>query len=52
MELEYKQEQHVRKPLVICASQLVGGFLLKELEYFEVMLKLFELSWILENVES
>ena len=52
MELEYKQEQHVRKPLVIWASQLVGGFLLKELEYFEVMLKIFELSRMWENVES
>ena len=52
MELEYKQEQHVRKSLVICASQLAGGFLSKELEYFEVMFKLFELSWMLENVES
>ena len=51
-ELEHKQEQHLRKSLVICVAQLVGGFLLKELEYFEVMLKLFELSWIVENVES
>ena len=36
MELEYKQEQHIRKSLVICASQLVGGFLSKGLEYFEL----------------
>ena len=50
-ELEHEQEQHVRKSLVICVAQLVGGFLLKELEYFEVMLKFFELSRMLENVE-
>ena len=52
MELEYKQEQHVRKPLVIYLTQLVGGFLLKKLEYFEIMLNIFELLWVWENVES
>ena len=46
MELEYKQEQHVRKPLVIYLTQLVGGFLLKKLEYFEIMLNIFELLWV------
>ena len=52
MELEYKQEQHVRKSLVICTTQLAGGFLLKKLEYFETMLNIFELLWVWENVES
>ena len=46
MELEYKQEQHVRKSLVICTTQLAGGFLLKKLEYFETMLNIFELLWV------
>ena len=27
---------------VICASQRAGGFLLKKLKYFEVMLNIFE----------
>ena len=41
MEL-YEQEQHVRKSIAICATQLAGGLLLKKLKYFEVMLNIFE----------
>ena len=41
MKLEYKQEQHVRKSLVIYATQLIGGLLLKKLKHFEVMLNTF-----------
>ena len=33
-----------KKTLVICATQLAGGLLLKKLKYFEVMLNIFELS--------
>ena len=32
--------------------QLVGGLLLKQLKYFEVMLSIFEFSRVWENVES
>ena len=39
---QYEQEKHVRKSLVICATQLAGGLLLKKLKYFEVMLNIFE----------
>ena len=39
MKLLYKQEQDVRKSLVICATQLAGDLLLKMLEYFKVVLK-------------
>ena len=44
MELQYEQEQHVRKSLAICVTQLEGGLLLKRLKYFEVKLNIFELS--------
>ena len=44
MEQKYEQEQHVRKSLVICATQFAGGLLLKELKYFEVILNIFEFS--------
>ena len=44
MELQYKQEQHVRKPSVICETQLAEGLVLKMLKYFEVILKIFEFS--------
>ena len=33
-------------------TQLADGLLLKKLKYFEVMLNLFEFSWVQENVES
>ena len=36
----------------MCATQLAGGLLLKNLKYFEVMLNSFEFSWVSENVES
>ena len=36
----------------MCANQLAGGLLLKKVEYFEVMLSIFEFTWVLENVES
>ena len=52
MELYYEQEQHARKSLLMCATQLAGGLLLKELKYFEVMLNIFEFSRVWENVES
>ena len=32
--------------------QFAGGFLLKKLKYFEVVLNIFEMSQVLENVES
>ena len=44
MELYYEQEYYVRKSFVICATQLAGGSLLKQLKYFEVMLNIFEFS--------
>ena len=37
IKLQKEQEQHVIKPLVICATQLVGNLLLKMLKYFKVM---------------
>ena len=52
MELKYKQEQHVRKSFVICATQLARGLLFKMLKYFEVMLNIFEFSHVNETVES
>ena len=33
------------------ATQPAGGLLLKKLKYFEVMLNIFELSRVLENIE-
>ena len=50
MELQYEQEQHVRKSLDICATQLAGGLLLKMIKYFEV--KIFKFSHVKEIVES
>ena len=38
--LQYEQEYHVRKRLVICANQLAGVVLLKNLKYFKVMLNI------------
>ena len=32
--------------------QFAGGFLLKKLKYFEVVLNIFEMSQVFENVES
>ena len=43
---------NVRKSLVVCATQLAGGLLLKKLKYFEFMLNIFVLSRVWENVES
>ena len=43
---------NVRKSLVICATQLAGGLLLKKLKYFEFMLNIFVFSRMWENVES
>ena len=45
--IRYEQEYHARKSLVICASQLPGGcLLLEKLKYFEVILNIFEFSWV------
>ena len=52
MELQYEQEQRVRKCFVICANQLADDLLLKMLKYFEVMLNIFEFSHLKEIVES
>ena len=46
------KNKHVRITLVICATQLADGSLLKKLKYFEVMINVFEFSRVLENVES
>ena len=45
-------KKHVRNSLVICTTQLAGGLLLKKLKHFEVMLNIFEFSWVWENEES
>ena len=37
-------KKYVRKSLVICATQLACGLLLKRLSYFEAVLSIFELS--------
>ena len=42
---------NVRKSLVICATQLAGGLLLKKLKYFEFILNIFVFSRVWENVE-
>ena len=39
-----------KKSLVICATQLVGGLLLKMLKYFKIMLNFFEFSHVKEIV--
>ena len=41
-----------KNPLLICATQLVGGLLLKMLKYFKVMLNFFEFSRVKEIVQS
>ena len=38
--------QPVRRSLVICVTQLAGSLLLKNLKYFEVMLNIFNFSWL------
>ena len=43
---------NVRKSLVICATQVAVGLLLKKLKYFEFMLNIFVFSRVWENVES
>ena len=43
---------YVRKSLVICATQLADGLLLKMLKCFKVMLNIFEYSRVKEIVES
>ena len=42
----------MRKFVVNCATPLAGGLLLKILKYFEVMLNIFESSYVKEVVES
>ena len=42
----------IMKSLVICATQLAGGLLLKMVKYFKVMLEIFEFSRLKEIVES
>ena len=42
----------MRKSLVICATPLAGGLLLKMLIYFEVLLNIFEFSHVKEIAES
>ena len=44
MELKYELEQHVRKSLAKCATQLADGLLLKKLKCFNDMLNVFEFS--------
>ena len=44
MELNTNNINNVKKSLVICETLLAGGFLLKKLKYFEVMLNIFEFS--------
>ena len=41
-----RNRNNVRKSLVICATQLAGGLLLKRLKYFELMFKIFEFSQV------
>ena len=43
---------HVIKSIDICATQLAGCLLLKIIKYFEVMLNIFEFSYVKETVES
>ena len=40
-----------KKFLVIYATQLTGGLLLKKVKYFEVILNIFEFSRVWENLE-
>ena len=42
----------MRKSLIICGTQLAGGFLLKKLKYFQAMSNILEFSREWENVES
>ena len=44
MKLYYELAYHVKKYLVICTTQLVGGLLLKKQNHFEVTLNNFEFS--------
>ena len=46
-----EQESHVRKSFVICVTQLARGLLLNILQYFGVMLNIFEFSHREEFVE-
>ena len=48
---EHKHGRITFKSFVIRAPQLAGALLLKMLKYFEVMLKIFELSQVKEIVE-
>ena len=41
MEPKYEQEKHVRKSLVILATQLAGGLLLKKAKIFSSYVKHF-----------
>ena len=42
----------MRKSLVICATQLAGGVLLKKLKYFEVISNIHEFCRVRETAES
>ena len=42
----YEQKQHAIKSLVICATQLADGSLLKKLKYFEVMINIFKFQLV------
>ena len=50
-ETVIEQEWHVRKSVVICATQLAVGLLLKKLKYLEGMLNIFEFSRLWQKVE-
>ena len=45
-------QKHMRKSLVLCETQLTGSILLKKLKYFDVMLHIFQISYVKEIVES
>ena len=51
-DLSKAQEEHVRKFVVICPSQLAGDLLMQMLKYFEVMLNIFDFSHVKEILES
>ena len=42
----------MRKSLVLCETQLTGSILLKKLKHFDVMLHIFQISYVKEIVES
>ena len=46
MELCYEREQHIRKPLAVCATRLAGGMLSKMIKHLEVMLNIFDSFYV------